>query len=156
MFSVNFCRHRNKLFLPCLRTLWADCESNSTYKPHRPICSYLSNTHAKVHVNHKHHFEPELLPLLLLCVRANTKIEFWLWTSSTRSDEPTCTCEGLRLAYGHLILQFVEVVHGRLFGRHVPSVHECLKWGEEEKQGQETQHWSLFWTIRNYVTHLNK
>lgn len=39
---------------------------------------------------------------------------------------------GLRLAYGHLILQLVEVVYGRLLGRHVPSVQQCLR-GFKEK-----------------------
>lgn len=31
-----------------------------------------------------------------------------------------------RLAYGHLVLQFVEVVHGCLLSWHVPGVQQCL------------------------------
>lgn len=59
--------------------------------------------------------------------RRQTHTQIWFWTNSTGSNVPMCTCRGLRLAYGHLILQFVEVVHGRLLSRHVPSVQKCLE-----------------------------
>lgn len=44
------------------------------------------------------------------------------------SNVPRCTCRALRLAYGHLILQLVEVVHGGLLSRDVPRLQECLEW----------------------------
>lgn len=55
---------------------------------------------------------------------------------------------GLRLAYGHLILQLVEVVYGRLLGRHVPSVQQCLRGfkrkgrdnGSDKKDMSKIQH----------------
>lgn len=34
---------------------------------------------------------------------------------------------GTKASIGHLILQLVEVVHGSLLGRHVPSVQERLE-----------------------------
>lgn len=39
-----------------------------------------------------------------------------------------------RLAYGHLVLQFVEVVHGCLLSWHVPGVQQCLvRWQMSEQ-----------------------
>ena len=58
-----------------------------------------------------------------------------------------------RLSHGHLILQLVEVVHGSLLRRHVPSMQECLGLKKHNKMkenvtaqregftGQGSEHW---------------
>lgn len=42
-----------------------------SHNPHWHLKTYLSDTHGKVHVHHKHHLEHEVIVSLLLKVRAD-------------------------------------------------------------------------------------
>lgn len=103
----------------------------------------LPNAHGKVHIHHKHHLVNEVIITLLLNSR-HTKRHWDL--ALDKLHKVQCTkvyLQGLRLAYGHLILQLVEVVHGRFLGRHIPSMQECLQWREtrerDRKQNREVK-----------------
>lgn len=126
--------------------------------PHHP--TYLSNTHSKLHVHHKHHLEHDVIVSHLLRVQAHRNRDWDL--ALDKLHDVYCTkvyLWGLRLAYGHLILQLVEVVHGRLFGRHVPSVLQCLKWWETKTRQRlyikfKSNH-NLDVTINTFIMNIN-